>query len=76
MRSETVNEFPELRRLANENLQVAAARIGVSSTKLWNFENGRANAAITPDQMMTLRRHYARLIKKRLERVAQLLIVE
>jgi hypothetical protein len=71
-----VNQFAELRRLADENLQLAAVQIGVSSTKLWNFENGRANSTLTEDQKATLCRHYRRLISERLERVSQLLVVE
>jgi DNA-binding XRE family transcriptional regulator len=74
--SETVNQFGELRKLADESLQVAAAKVGVSSTKLWNFENARANSTLTEDQKTTLCRHYGRLIKKRLERVSQLLVEE
>lgn len=70
-----MNEFSELRSLANETLQVAAARIGVSTTKLWNFENGRANATLTVDQLMALRLHYGRLIKERLARIVSLLSV-
>jgi DNA-binding XRE family transcriptional regulator len=71
-----VNQFAELRRLADENLQVAADKIGVSSTKLWNCENGRANSTLTEAQKTTLCRHYGRLISKRLERVSQLLAVD
>jgi DNA-binding XRE family transcriptional regulator len=71
-----MNEFSDLRRLADETLQVAAARIGVSSTKLWNFENGIANATLTPEQTVILRRSYAQRIKKRLERVSAFLPAE
>ena len=58
-------EFEELRRLADETLQSAAARIGISSTKLWNFEQGISNATLTRHQLSTLLGVYAEKIEER-----------
>ena|SRR5215813_10655634 len=69
-----MNEFTEMRRLADVTLHVAAAKISVSTTKLWHFENGRSE--LTPDQISILRRHYARLIQKRFDRIRAFLVTE